>query len=96
MMSVDLPEPETPVTQVSRPSGISHRDVAQVVAGRADDAQLPVLASARRAQARQGDLALAAQVLPGDATSGFASISRGRALRDDLAAVHAGARARGR
>jgi hypothetical protein len=33
---VDLPPPETPVTQVKRPSGIGG-DVLQVVAARADD-----------------------------------------------------------
>ena len=35
LISVDLPEPDTPVTQVNRPSGISTVDVLQVVAARA-------------------------------------------------------------
>ena len=35
-ISVDLPEPDTPVTQVNSPSGMCAVDVAQVVAARAD------------------------------------------------------------
>ena len=59
MMSVDLPEPETPVTQVKRPSGMSALDVVQVVAARADDAQLPRRICGR-AQPRHGDRGAAA------------------------------------
>ncbi len=36
--SVDLPPPETPVTQVKVPSGNSAVSVLQIVAARADDA----------------------------------------------------------
>ena len=32
MTSVDLPEPDTPVTHVNRPSGTSTRQIPQVVA----------------------------------------------------------------
>jgi hypothetical protein len=37
LTSVDLPEPETPVTQVKRPTGSATVDVLQVVAARALD-----------------------------------------------------------
>ena len=40
--SVDLPEPDTPVTQVNTPSGNAHGQVAQVVPARALDRQLAV------------------------------------------------------
>ena len=48
MTSVDLPPPETPVTQVKSPSGIVAGDVLQVVAARADDRQLAPGSAARR------------------------------------------------
>ena len=38
-MSVDLPEPDTPVTATKSPSGKLRRDVAQVVGLRAHHAQ---------------------------------------------------------
>ena len=49
MISVDLPPPETPVTQVKVPSGMSTRDVLQVVGAGADDAD----AAGRVAPARR-------------------------------------------
>ena len=48
MTSVDLPPPETPVTQVNRPSGDLDRDVLQVVATRSDDRQRLALRGGRR------------------------------------------------
>ena len=43
LISVDLPEPETPVTQVSKPDRQIERDVLQIVAVRLDDAQTPLV-----------------------------------------------------
>ncbi len=88
-MSVDLPEPDTPVTQVNSPSGMCARHVRQVVAARADDADL-ARGVGPHAQARQRDAALAGEILPGDRLGIRLDIRRG-SLRDQLAAVHAGA-----
>ncbi len=43
LISVDLPDPDTPVTQVSRPIRISVVDVLQVVATRALEGQRELL-----------------------------------------------------
>ena len=46
LTSVDLPEPETPVTATKQPSGNAHVDVAQVVLARADHGELAALGRA--------------------------------------------------
>ena len=79
---VDLPEPETPVTQQKTPSGIGDVDVLEVVfAGAADEQRAARLAPLRR----HLDLALAGEVLAGQ---------RGRVLGDLLRACRR--RSRGR
>ena len=89
MISVDLPEPDTPVTQVKQPERDLGRHVLQVVLGGADD--LERLALLRRAALfRQRDLPRAGEILPGEA-GGVGHDVVGRALGDDLAAVDAGA-----
>ena len=65
------------------------RHVAQVVAARADDRDLPLRIRAH-AQARHGDAPLAGQVLAGDRGGAGLDVRR-RALRDQVSAVHAGA-----
>ena len=89
LTSVDLPEPETPVTHTKRPTGMLDRDVLQVVAGRARDRELPLRVHAV-AQPRQLDAPPAAQVLPGERFGMRRDLLR-RALRDDASAVLAGA-----
>src|SRR4029077_9732387 len=100
-MSVDLPEPETPVTQVNRPRGIcvgtaeqAQRDLRgqlrEVVAARADDADLPARI---RADAQPGhcDTASAREVLAGDRSGVGGDVAR-CALRHQMTAVRTGAR----
>ena len=88
MTSVDLPEPETPVTQQKTPSGIVDVDLLQVVlAGAADDELAARLAPLLRNRDRR---ACPARYWP-VSDAGSASTCRGRALGDDVAAVLAGA-----
>ncbi len=61
---VDLPEPLTPVTQQSRPSGMSRSTPAQVVDARAGEAQM--FAARLTAVFRRGDGEAAREVLSGD------------------------------
>ena len=89
MVSVDLPEPETPVTQVKRPSGISAVTFCRLFSRGADDCERLALLG-RAPLVRQRDLPRAGEVLPGEAV-GVGHDVVGRALRDDLAAVDAGA-----
>ena len=86
--SVLLPEPETPVTTVMRSDGDLHVDALQVVAARSLDLeqQLRIEVAPLRGQR---NLAPARQILPGQRRRVRADLLR-RALRDDLAAVHAG------
>jgi hypothetical protein len=55
MVKLDLPEPETPVTQVKVPSGSAAVTFGEVVGARTVDGQL--LAVALAALGRDGDLA---------------------------------------
>ena len=48
LTSVDLPEPDTPVTDVSTPERERHVDAAQVVFAGADDGELPPRSTGRR------------------------------------------------
>src|SRR3712207_3566857 len=83
--SVDLPEPETPVTTVSRPSGkVASMDL-RLLARAADGDGLAV---GRAALARDFDGELAADVLPRHGSL-VAGDLLGRARGDDLAAVRA-------
>ena len=88
MVSVDLPPPETPVTQVKVPSGklaVTPRRLLPVAL-----THRQLLAVALAPLARDRDRALAGQVLAGDRGRRRGDVG-GRALGDDLAAVHAGA-----
>ena len=89
MTSVDLPPPETPVTQVKSPSGMRRRDVLEIVAARADDFELPPRISGA-APRRDRDLPLAGQIMAGQRIGIGGDLGR-RSLGDDLAAMHAGA-----
>ena len=91
MTSVDLPPPETPVTQVKRPSGISAVDVLEIVAARADDARARAPVAACGASARDRPLSPVRYWPVSECGIGH-DLAR-RPLRDDLAAVDAGARA---
>ncbi len=62
MISVDLPDPETPVTQVKQRQWNIHIHIAQIVAAGAEDAQIAV-GNARRAHLRHLDGPRPAQVL---------------------------------
>ena len=89
--SVDLPEPETPVTTVSNPSGKVTSTFFKLFA------LAPRIAhsrchSASAAAAGTGYPRLAGQILPSE-RGGFASICCGRAGRHKMAAGLAGARA---
>ena len=89
MRKVDLPPPETPVTQVKVPSGISAVDVLQIVAlGAADGDACALLGLAAVSGARGS--AEAGQVLAGQAV-GLCMIFSGVPFGDDLAAMDAGA-----
>ena len=87
MTSVDLPEPETPVTQQKTPSGTATSIALQVVfAGAAHGEGAGLLA----ALLRHLDPALAGQVLAGERGGVLGDLLR-RSRRDDVAAVLAGA-----
>ena len=87
MTSVDLPEPETPVTQVKAPTREADVDAAQVVhAGAAHREPL----ERQAALAGQGDAAAPGEVVAGE-RAGSAMICVRRALGDHAAAVLAGA-----
>ena len=88
MTSVDLPEPDTPVTAVKTPSGILTVDVLEVVLRRALDLHV---AGRLAALLRDSIRARARQELPGRRVRDLHDLV-GRALRDDVAAVLAGAR----
>ena len=89
-MSVDLPLPETPVTQVKVPRRKSDVDGCEVVGPRAPHRDpLPLLAGPRGLRHR--DRLLPAQVLPGQALPACDD-GGGLALGHDLAAVDARAR----
>ena len=91
LTSVDLPDPETPVTQVMSPSGNSAVTFFRLLA------VAPMTRSMRFGSGgwrnrRDLDAPPAAQVLSGDRIRVRGDL-RGGALRDDRAAVHARARA---
>ena len=79
---------ETPVMQVKVPSGIAAVTLLQVVGGGAVDGEL--LAAALAALGRERDLAAAGEIIGGEAVLAGEQLVE-RALRDDLAAVDAGA-----
>ncbi len=85
-MSVDLPEPETPVTQVKAPDGEADVDAAQVVHARAAHGE-PLAGQA--ALAGHLDAPPAREELAGQRAGRLHDLGR-RALGDDLAAVLAG------
>ena len=89
-----LPDPLTPVTAVSTPSGIRTSMFFRLFArGAADDEIALQLRPARR---RRGDLARAGQVGAGHRLAGLAAASHQRLrrpLKNDVPAVLAGARA---
>ena len=98
LTSVLLPEPDTPVTQVNRPTGISAVTLLQVVAARADDAQ-PLAAAVGRTAALRGHRRCAMRrrdrYAPGQ-RAGVRGDLGGRALRDRLRRRARRRRARGR
>ena len=87
LTSVDLPEPETPVTQVISPSGNSAVTFFRLLAV-APTTRSMRFGSGERRKRRNLDAAPAAQVLTGDRIGMCGDLGRG-ALRDDCAAVHA-------
>ena len=89
LTSVDLPEPETPVTQQNVPSGIFDVDVLEVVLRGALD--LDVAGRAAGASSAPAIERLPDEVLPGRRGAHLHHLL-GRALGDQLAAVLAGAR----
>ena len=91
LISVDLPEPDTPVTQVNRPAGTARSTSLRLlpVAPRRWNV---VFGSGLWRLAGISMLLLAAEVLAGQRTRRLEHVVE-LALRDDLAAVHAGARA---
>ena len=94
--SVDLPEPDTPVTTVSRPSGTRAFTLAQVVQfarARSSSAASPRRTGAPR---RQADAAAGSRRNRPVTDSGAAIRSSMRALAHHAPAARAGARARGR
>ena len=92
MIRVDLPPPETPVTQVKVPSGISTVTFLQIVARarRRPRCVWPVWPVRRIAGT--GICRMPVRYCP-VRLSGLRMHLLGRALGDDLAAMHAGARA---
>ena len=93
--SVDLPEPDTPVTATKQPSGISTVDVLQVVLARVLDADHALRVARHGAPSRTGISRLPVRYAPVIDVGCFRT-SFDRAGRDDLPAVLARARARGR
>ncbi len=92
LISVDLPEPDTPVTQMNSPTGRSSVDVLQVVAARADDSAAGAADWPARVLAARRSTRRPARYAP-VSDAGLVAICAGRALGDDVAAVLAGARA---
>ena len=86
--SVDLPPPETPVTQVNRPSGISAVTFFRLLPRALID--LDAAARVAAAPLRHRDAQFAGEIFAGERAR-LAHDVVGRALRDDLAAVDAGA-----
>ena len=89
-MSVDLPEPDTPVTQTNRPTGRCSVTFCRLLP------VAPVIVSSRPglgavALGRNRNLPVAREILAGQRMRRAADVV-GRALRDDLPAVLAGAR----
>ena len=89
-MSVDLPEPDTPVTHTKSPTGRLSVTFAQVVAGGAGDRE-HARGIGAQAMRRHRDLPMAGEILAGERMRREPDLL-GRALRDDLPAVLAGAR----
>ena len=87
--SVDLPEPDTPVTATKLPSGIVDVEVVEVVLAGALDHEL-LAGRAAGATAGTGIVLRADEVLPGDRLLDLGD-ARHRAAVDDRAAVLAGA-----
>ncbi len=85
-----MPPPETPVTQVSVPSGICGGDVLQIVAARADHFQ-PAIMDGFAAGGGNGNILHASQIFAGEALLVGHDLGR-RAFGDDMAAMHARAR----
>ena len=85
-----MPPPETPVTQVSTPSGIDGGDVLEIVGAGADDLQLALRIDGLRRAFGMGISRTPVRYSAGEA-GGVGEQLGGRALRDDLAAVDAGA-----
>jgi hypothetical protein len=91
MVSSDLPEPDTPVMQVKVPSGILAVTLLQVVGARVLHDDLVAVALAALGGHRS-ILRRAGEVVGGEAALGLEDVLE-RALRDDLAAMDARARA---
>ncbi len=91
LTSVDLPEPDTPVTQVISPIGKATSIDFRLLPRRAAHAQRP-LRVALSACSGNIDALSTGQVLSGQGCRARLDVG-GRALRDDAPAVHAGARA---
>ena len=83
-MSVDFPEPETPVTTDSRPSGDCDVNIFQVVAGGAENRDRFSVGAA--ALLRNGDLRVWPERYWPVSDAGFAAISIGRAGCDQVSA----------
>ncbi len=89
MISVDLPPPETPVMQVNRPSGIEVEMCFRLLPLAPTISSLRAGSGLRRGRGTD-DLARAGEILPGQRMRIGHDLGR-RSLRDDLAAVDAGA-----
>ena len=90
LISVDLPEPDTPVMAGEQAGRDFQVDVLQVVAGRAEQLQHHLRARACGACVGHFDALLAGEVLAGQRARRLEHVGI-RALRDDFAAMHAGA-----
>ena len=91
-MSVDLPEPDTPVTQTNRPTGSSSVTSFRLLPRRAGDRQHPLRRRARGARAGIGICRCPARYWP-VSECGARRISSGVPCATTCAAVLAGARA---
>ena len=89
LTSVDLPEPETPVTATKSPSGNETSTSRRLCSVRPEDRELAAR-GARAAHRRHRDLATAREVLAGHGVGVGVEVGD-RAAVDDLAAVLAGA-----
>ena len=96
LTSVDLPEPLTPVTAMSRPSGIATSMFFRLFARAPLTTSSPLSAGRRRARRRDRAARRAGTAPVSDVAVAAASGAARRALEDHVAAVLAGARARGR